>query len=66
MRIKGKRNSQHGRRQQGDKSPTRPTRRGQDTENHCGKPFLEASENRPVRHTLPLRAAVSLRIEADT
>ena len=34
---------QCGRRQQGENSPTRPDRRGQDTEIHCGKPFLNGA-----------------------
>ena len=34
------RGRQSGRRQQGENPPTRPDRRGQDTEIHCGKPFL--------------------------
>ncbi len=41
---------QCSRRQQGDKSPTRPCRRGQDTEIHCGKPFLNGSGSNRCRH----------------
>ncbi len=45
----GKRNSQRGCRQQGEKPPTRPDRRGQDTEIHCGKPFLNGSTRNRYR-----------------
>src|SRR5262245_58036884 len=35
------RGQQSGRRRQGERPPTRPDRGGQDTEIHCGKPFLK-------------------------
>ena len=55
------------RRQQGDNPPMRPDRRGQDTEIHCGKPFLNGSARNRCRHRhLAVWAAVSLSIEADT
>ena len=37
-------------RQQGENPPTRPDRRGQDTEIHCGKPFLNRSARNRYRH----------------
>ena len=50
LRVNGRNQrsgSQHGRRQQGESPPTRPDRRGQDTEIHCGKPFLNGAPKPP-------------------
>mgnify|MGYP002140206759 CR=1 FL=1 len=62
----GQNGSQGGRRQRGENLHTRPGRRGQDTEIHCGKPFLNGSARKPRWAPISSRrAAVSLSIEAD-
>ncbi|WP_210253361.1 hypothetical protein, partial [Bradyrhizobium yuanmingense] len=65
--LGGKRNGQRRRRQQGEKSPARPDGRGQVTEIHCGKPFLNGKcPNRSEAPNLAaLGAALSPSIEAD-